>query len=337
MPHFECGAIDHSAISPDALAKVALFFELSKSFEMFNFAKPKFKIMKRIALLIALIAAVPIQAAALDFSKVDEQFKRGEYTQSNNGLESMLKTASSPSDKAEVYWRLSRNCLIVGQFETTKEGKRNWFNKGIEYASSGIEANPSNPDCYMWHSANVGRECQTHNLMEQASAVPSITADLEKILNTLGLKNYSAAWQALAEMYYAHPFKSTDSAINFARKAATCIPKDELRLTTYEFFARIMAERDWSASKRTSEASKNAGKFAHGTNNIDRTAFLDGGLGASHKPVWATKTLGSMSDREEALAVINYALGLYNSASVHYSYDNEDVKRLNALKSKLQK
>jgi len=270
-----------------------------------------------------------ITIVVLNFANVDGKLTAaGDYAAARKELLEMLSQAENNAQKAEVYWRLSRNQLLIGLEEKTEEAKRKTYNKGIEYANKAIEADPKNPEGYMWHSANVGKECQTHGMMEQAKAVGTVIADIETILVKLNQTDHSAAWHAMAEIYYNHPFKSTDEGINFARKSALCVPEGELHSSIFGLLAKMLYERNWTASKRALVASRNRDKFNDSSKtNIERFAAFDGGIG---KTPWTGKTIGEVSDREEAAAVLNYLEKLYKSADNVSDKDKKDY--LEAIK-----
>lgn len=275
---------------------------------------------------------------AIDFRKVDDMFTKNEqFAECQKALETMLPQASNNKEKAEVLWRLSRVYLVKGQLETTKEGKKAVFGKGIEYAEQAIAADPNNPEGYIWHCANIGRECQTKPLLEQNAAVPAMTADISHILDELKLTNHAAAWHAIAEMYYRHPFKSNDAAANYIRMGIANIPAGEMRLSSYVLLAEILNARGLSADRRAAAINSDKNKFTQTTkSNIAKYAFYWGSLGAAHIPAWSDKALGQMSDKEEALALVNYALKLYDKASYHTDTDKQDFKDLTALKAKIK-
>ncbi|MBQ0007044.1 MAG: hypothetical protein KBS57_06565 [Alistipes sp.] len=248
-------------------------------------------------------------------------------------LKSALPESSDKRKSSEVLWRMSRCCLLLGEKETSKNLKRSRFGDGISYAEQAIKADKSNHNAYMWRSANVGRNCQLDNIMTQASKVPLMLADFSMILDTLKRTDCSEAWQGLSEIYFHHPFKSDDSAANFARKALMTIPEGELRLSTYLFFATLLEKRGKDASQRSSDISRNA-KKQNQISETEKCAVLDGALGVEFVPKWATKALGKMSDSEEALMAVEYALKLYASKSHHTVIDNEDYTHLIEFKRK---
>lgn len=285
----------------------------------------------RVMLKLVLLAAV-----VASFFSVDRDFRyKCNYRENNDTLLVMLESAFPGSEKAEVYWRLSRVSLMMGEQEQTKSAKRAHYAKGMEYAENGIKEDAGSKECYMWHCANIGRECQTRNIMEQASSVPKMMKDLTMILDKLGKVDYSEAWQALSELYYHHPLKSDDAAISFARKAATCIPSDELRISTYTYLAEILYKRNNSAGKRASEAAENIPAFRNtNSSNIEKYSYFNG---TQEYMPWSIKSYSSLSDREEAAAILSYARGVYTSCSNPTPLDKADYKKLVEFTEKIGK
>ena len=277
-----------------------------------------------------------LAAVVASFISVDRDFKyKCNYKENHDTLLVMLDDAFPGSEKADVYWRLSRTALMLGEQEQGKVAKRTWYALGMEYAEKGLKEYSTSKECLMWHCANIGRDCQTRNIMEQAAAVPKMMKDLTAILDKYGNVDYSEAWQALAEIYYTHPMKSNDDAINFTRKAATCIPKDELRISTYTFLAEMLYKRNLSAEKRQSAAAANAPLFKkEKESNIEKYSYFDGSM--TYMP-WSIKPFTSMSDREEAKALVSYATSLYNSCKNLTPLDKKDYEKLVEFSAKMKK
>ena len=274
-------------------------------------------------------------AILISFISVDRDFRyKCDYKANHDTLVVMLETAFPGREKAEVCWRLARASLMMGEQAQTKEEKREHFNRGIEWAEKGLKEDSSSKECYMWHCANVGRKCQTYSIMDQAAAVPVMTKDLTAILDRFGNTEYSEAWQALSELYYHHPFKSKESAINYARKAAVCIPAGELRISTYTYLAQILYERGWSARKRMAAAAENGVEFKkQHDSNIQKYSYFDGAQ--TYMP-WSIKPFVQMSDKEEAALIVSYAKGLYNSSKDLTPVDKKDYKALVEFSGKMK-
>lgn len=275
-------------------------------------------------------------SSQVDLTKADNLFLQSlNPVECRDYLESVLPEAHSGKEKAEVLCRLSKTYLILGQNESSRDKKRELFGKGVSYAEQAIREDSTNPECYMWHSGNVGRECQTRSITEQIKKLSVIMDDLTMILDKMKMTEYSAAWQAMAEIYMNHPMKSNDEAISFARKAVMTIPEGEIRITAYTLLARLMHDRDWSASKRASAIAKSAEKFKAKYSSVtDKYAYFEGSLGTGYKPAWSTRSIGEMTDREEAEAIVAYVRKLYGSAQSKSEHDKADFKELTALAGK---
>ena len=263
----------------------------------------------------------------LQFTAVDKEFRDAHYTTCEQMLQEMLPQAAPGPEKAEVLWRLSRVTLMLAEDKTDKEVKRALYSQGIAYAEQAIQEDPGNSEGYMWHSGNVGRDCLTRGVTEQAAASVKVAKDLNTILNELNRADHASAWHALAELYWRHPFKSKDSAVNYARRAVVTIPADELRIITCLMLADYLYHRDWSTEKRAAQATAHAGKFTAGKNNIDKYAYYDG---ASVQLPWLKGSLKDVSDREEAAAVIRYAQQRYAACKDPAPLDRDDYRKLQA-------
>lgn len=293
--------------------------------------------MKRliVAVLILFLAAGAV--FALDLDRFTELFENKSAWQSSlDELEKMLGQTSSDVEKAEIYWRMSLFACYLGTSQEKTADQRAWFEKGIRYAELGMEADPNNRSCLLWHCACIGRNVQTRGLSSQLSGVDTMLKDLDRIINVLGNTDYSEAWHALGEIYWRHPFKSTSSAVSFFRAAAATIPKGEVRVVTYKCLAEAMYSRNWSAKKRTSELASmqkkwNADKFS---DLIDKYSVYEGKDGSNVKPVWATRTLGEMSDRQEAKVILTYVKMLYEMTPVHSDTDTRDYQEVLELLAK---
>ena len=252
--------------------------------------------------------------AMLSFRDVDEKLVyEGAYARCLEMLEEMLPKAESPADKADVLCRLSEVSMLLGEKEKDNSARQEWFSKGLSYAEQAIKADPSNPEGYIWHCANKGRDCQTRKLSDQIAAVPVMTGDLTAILDKQGRTDFSSAWHAMAEIYRNHPFKPDDAAVNFSRKAISCIPKGELRIEAYILLAEVLYKRNWKAERRSSEMEADRARFSRSySSNIEKFSYFDGKEGPGAKTPWSgEKSLGQMGDREEAMSILAYAKRRY--------------------------
>ena len=295
--------------------------------------------MKRIALTLSVMLLSAASFAQKPLAEIDKMMSdENRYQECLDALTGSVSAVSDSKTQAEYYWRMASVCMLMGERKTDKAAKQTTFNQGIEYAEKAISADPSNPMGYMWRCANIGRECQTHSVGEQIKALPKMEDDLSTILNKLGCTDCFEAWQALAEIYYNHPFRSNDTAINYTRKAVSVLPSGHLPLYLYSFLAKMIYERGWNASKRQSDLTKKEAK-AKGTfkTNIEAAEYFEGTLGTSYVPAWSSKKLGELSDKEEAEAIINYAIASYEASSNKTTANDRELKAIKAYLAKLKK
>lgn len=273
-----------------------------------------------------------IALLALNFTNADYMFShKADYKACLAELQTMLPAASDNKEKAEVCWRLARVYLMLGDAAGDKEAKASLYAKGIDAANDGISANPANYKCFMWRSANRGRDCQMKPLPQQAAASGQILDDLEHIINQLGRTDYSEAWEALSQLYIAHPLKSDDAGISYAYRAAMTIPKDELRVSTLMWLASVLYDRNDGAQDREKAIKANREKFtASAKTNTAKYAYYEGNATLP----WLTSSSAQLSDREEAKAILRYAESKYNACADKTPVDRQDYAELIKLKNK---
>lgn len=269
-----------------------------------------------------MIKALFLALLALNFAHVDrihhDATSPADYRLCRAELEKMLPQAEDDAERAEVHWRIARQCYLLED-----------FNGGMKQAQEAIRLNPSNEHAYMWHCANAGRECLLHNLAYQAKVAGTLEKDLTIILDKLGKSDYSEAWHALAELYSSHPFKSNDAAINFMRRTVVTIPDGERRLIAYKFLSDLLYERNWPETRRARQREDHKKGYADKSKgNIARYACYD----AAPAETWPWKVIGQ-TDREEALSILLYARDLYQKDTRHHPVD---TKTYNLILQKLE-
>lgn len=293
--------------------------------------------MKKLAALLVLLLAVLTALVALDFTSVDDLYDAGtDYQKVYDTLQTMLKEAKNNDEKSEVLWRLSRVCVDLGDAldEKDKSGKYARYDEGEQYALKSIEAKP-NYKAYLWKCANVGRYGQTKGVMDSLGKVKPMKADLKVITDDFKVLDSSEAWYTLAVLNDAVPgILGGDSvaAVSYMRIACETIPDKYVYGGTYKALAEMLYARNWSASKRAKEIASLQKKWDKETkSNFDKYAYYEGSKGADAVPVWSTRKLSAMSDREEALEVLKYAQKMYNSKSFKTDKDAEHYAEIQDL------
>ncbi len=293
--------------------------------------------MKRLLVVVLTVVLAAGAVFALDLDHYTKNFdNKAMWKSSLDELEKLLPQASSNQEKAEIYWRMSLFACYIGSSQEKTADMRTWYEKGIKYAELGMEADPTNRSCLLWHVACIGRDSQTRGLSSQLNGVDTMLSDLDKVINQLGNTDYSEAWHALGEIYWRHPFKSTSSAVSFFRVAVDTIPTGEVRVVTYRCLAEALYSRNWSAKKRVSELASmqkkwTADKFK---NAIEKYTVYEGRNGSAVKPVWTTVALGDMSDRQEAKVILSYVKLLYEKSGIQSDAEAKDYKEVLDLLAK---
>lgn len=273
---------------------------------------------------------------ALNLGDFDRQFMEAGSVQAfescRDGLAGMLPQASSGKEKAEIYWRMSRVCYALGEISETRDDKRLHYGAGTRFGEDAMKADPNNPEGYVWHCANMGRDALTRSMASQLAIVGKTQSDLTTVIDKMGQVRHSAAWQTMSEFYWRHPLKSNDAAINYGRKAVQSIAKDELWLLTYTYVAALLIERNWSASQRAAARQDNAKKFAEpGQKASDRYAWFDGSPNLDGGLPWLKAPLESVSDKQEAKAMLEYAAAKYRALAKPFPMDQREYQKLQQM------
>lgn len=290
--------------------------------------------MKKVFSVVAVLLVVAFAAFALDFSSVDTRYvKDGDIHEIYNDLQGMLKKASTDQEKSEVLWRLARICVSLGDEldESDKTGRFAVYEEGEAYADKAIEIYPS-AMAYLWKCSCIGRWGQTKGIMDSLSKSKPMMANLKEVTDTYGCVDSSEAWYVLAVLYSSLPGifgGDSNAAISYARVACDTITSDVIYLGTYMELADQLYERNWTAKKRASEIAKMQNSWNKTTSsNYEKYKYYEGKGGADASPMWTKTKLSAMSDRQEALAILQYAKLVYESRSFHTSGDDENYAKL---------
>ncbi|MCF0237076.1 MAG: hypothetical protein HUK24_00640 [Sphaerochaetaceae bacterium] len=296
--------------------------------------------MKKLVLIISVaLFALGSLFAALDFTAVDETYDKD---LDDNGvyetLKSMLSKASSNDEKAEVLWRLARICVDLGDSldESDKSGRFKWYEEGEQYAKDSIAAKETAMG-YLWKCSNIGRWGQTKGILDSLAKAKPMYEDVKYMVNTLKCLDSSEAWYLLAVLYDSLPGKpisygDKDAAISYGRMACDTVKPNLMYLGTYQQLAEMLYSRNWSAKKRTSEIAKMQKSWDKETKStIDKYMYYEGSKGSDITPVWSTSKLSEMSDREEAILILKYAINIYDTRSFRTASDDKNYKELTDL------
>ena len=97
-------------------------------------------------------------------------------------------------------WKSSELCSRVGNRQTTKEKKLEFFTAGRTYAQNAIKVNPRAADGYYALSVAMGRKALIESGNERIKAVREIRANAEKALKIN--PNHGRAWHVMGKWHY---------------------------------------------------------------------------------------------------------------------------------------
>lgn len=272
--------------------------------------------------------------ANVNLARADELFFHDDLNGAQIELENLLEIATANKDKAEILWRLSRNALNLGGLlaEDDKDGRFAMFEKGEEYAIQSYKLF-ENPDALVWQASNIGRWGQTKGVLNSLMKASDMREILTEAVNKFNYIDSSELWYTAGALYDGLPggflsFGDKVVAVSYMRLATETISDDVYYGSTYADLARYLYRRGWNQSKRTKEIAKIAKEWKDNTDAdlMEQYKYYEGHAGISYVPFYTSKTIGSMSDREEAIEVLKYAIKKYDQRPFHLKADDENLQ-----------
>ncbi len=275
--------------------------------------------------------------SAINFAQVDDLYIKDEIDQVQDILDDNLKNATTNKDKAEIYWRISRNLINLGDKAESDSEKLNLFNKGLDYAQKSIDTY-DNFNAHLWKSSNIGRIGQTKGILKSLSAASDMRKDLKIILNDFKELNSSETWYVLGELYTAVPggfisFGNDNYGISYYRIAVDTIPNNVIYPNHYKSLAQALYDRNWSKNKRRKEFKDINSNWERESLVYEKYAYYEGIEKGNNTPYYSSVALNKMSDRQEAVMLLNYAIAKFNVYSYHTDSAIEAIDEVKKLKS----
>ncbi len=274
---------------------------------------------------------------AIDFTDVDNLYVMDMIDQSKSLLDSQLNTASNDIDKSEIYWRLSRTQISLGDKSESDSEKLKHFRLGLDYANKSIDLN-DNYNAHLWKSSNIGRIGQTQGILKSLSAAENMRDDLRIVLDDFNALDSSETWYVLGTLYTSVPggfisFGNNNYGISYYRIAVDTIPDNVVYPNHYKALATALYDRNWDKNKRTKELQKMNSSWKKTTKPYDKYAFYEGKDKGGNTPYYSSVALNKMSDRQEAVMLLNYAIAKFNVWPTHSESEELAIEEIKILKS----
>ena len=296
--------------------------------------------MKKFALTLLVLIIASTLFAAFNPAYSDYQFYNAHDFQKDKAyLESALNEAKDDSEKAEILWRLSRNTLtLTDDIEKTSENKQarlDGYSKAEALAQESVDLVESY-NAYHWLASAIGRIGQVNGPLNSLGKAKPMRNLVEKVQNDF-YADYTDSWYVLGILYNQLPggpisFGDKDFAISYMRRCVDT--QDNINrnnLTNYLELAQQLADRDWSASKRAKEFDKMQKKYNSNSVPTEKMKYYEGKDGKNGKPFYSSVTLDKISDKQEAVMVLKYALAFYEKTTVKFDSDKKNLDEINKL------
>ena len=277
---------------------------------------------------------------ALTMAEADALDKAYKYREAKDILEAALGKGATNGEKAQIYWRLSRTTLNIGDdAEDAGLPKKELlaiFEEGEAFADKAIELDPGNHLGYFWKSANMGRWGQTKGIFAALDKAAPMRDLLAKAVSID--PDHAESYFVLGELFDEVPgpplsFGNMSFAVSFGRKSIALHEKnlstgktDEKRFDFYIKLAKHLYKRNWNVKRRTNVAQKRLADYNSGPDAFGKNCHYE-----------STVTLVEMSDRDEAVTILGKVTGELEGMAERNKSQNDHLLEAKEMLSEWQK
>ncbi|MFW6250452.1 MAG: hypothetical protein ACOC47_05045 [Alkalispirochaetaceae bacterium] len=260
--------------------------------------------------LLLLAAATAFGQLSESLESADDAHREDNFEEAISLLENALDRAGSDGERAEVYWRLSRSTLALGDRRRDAGAGEDVllpiFEEGEGYADRAIEADSNNHLGYFWKAANIGRWGQTKGVLNSLFKADPMRQLLVEAIERE--PRHAESYYVLGQLYEKVPslvsFGNADYAVSLARRSVA-LHREQLasgeaeeRREGFEVkLAAALLSRDWNERKRNREHEKKREAFRRAESELERGYYFEG-----------TVPIPDMSDEAEAARILEEAI-----------------------------
>lgn len=296
--------------------------------------------MNRSTLVVILVTLAVGNAAAditLDLERADELQDVEQYRDQMTLLESILPDASGNAEKAEVYWRMSRATLGLGDLANDADQPDDTvipiYEEGESYADKAISADPSNHNGYFYKSANIGKAGQVRGVLNSLMSAGPMRDLLKQTITKE--PDYAAAYFVLGQLYAQVPgvisFGDDNYAVSFARKSIdlheaelAAGDADGIEHDYYIQLASHLIERGWNERKRNREQSDKRRAYQNTSDPLERHFHYEGMV-----------DIPAMGDEEEAEDLLDRMIDLLQGIRSRSASEQRNLEKALELRESL--
>jgi len=182
-------------------------------------------------------------------------------------LEQYRKAFQLDPKNAKAAWKISRAYVDIGETKKDKEERKQYFQKGLDFANKAVEINPDGAKGYLWKSISLGRVALDAGKKEQVRLSKEIKEQIDKSIkldstddiawHVLGRWHRKMATLGWIQRQFANAFlggvpkdASVEEAANCFKKAIELNPSHinhhlELALTYEELKEKDLAKEEY--------------------------------------------------------------------------------------------
>jgi tetratricopeptide (TPR) repeat protein len=288
--------------------------------------------MKRLGATLAFfLIVVPLCMADFQdlLDRLDRLHQEEQYEQTRSLIETSMAEAATGAQKAELYWRLARAWLNLGDEAedggAAEEALLAFFESGEAEAQKAIDADPDNHLGYYWKSANIGRWGQVKGILNSLFKAKPMRDLLQQALTVE--PEHADSYYVLGQLYEQVPgfpvsFGDKDYAVSLGRKSVDLQEQqvrtgieEEIDYDFYTEMAKHLWERNYSASRRVREQGRKESKYQSIPDPMEKNFYYE-----------AAVSLKNISDREEALELINWVIRELQNLPGRTDSQDDDLK-----------
>ncbi len=299
--------------------------------------------MKKTLIMVALsLLSMAVVLAAFNPAYSDYQFYNlHEYQTDWDYLVEALKNPANDQEKADILWRMARTRLTITddipQDSSHKDARLAGYGEAETLAQQSVDLYET-PDGYHWLSSAIGRIGQVNGPLNSLGKAKPMLELIEKTQNAFSA-DMSDSWYVLGILYSSLPgapisFGNDNYAISYMRRCLdTQDSVNRSNLTNYLELANQLYKRNWNASKRAKEFDKMESKYNKESVPTEKMKFYEGRDGKDATAYYCSVPLATISDRQEALVILKYAMAVYESREA-YNLDS-DHKKAEEIKARI--
>jgi tetratricopeptide (TPR) repeat protein len=118
--------------------------------------------------------------------RADELIAQGDRFHRDMDVEQSLrsyeKAFAMDSDNAEILWRLSRACYLMGKRAEERKDRGEYFTKAEQYARKAVAIDPDNAKGHLWISISVGMVALFRGGKEKVELSREVKGEAEKAI-----------------------------------------------------------------------------------------------------------------------------------------------------------